>query len=198
MNININTIHKKLDLYRMSFYEEKKKDLMNASSLNKYYKTIDSHSYPLDAIRITCSGLVFVLSLFLSISLFNMIIDMHSELHLILTCTTSVVLTFSFLICFKKIYYKILFNTIKKDNQKIEEFLVLEHKDELNSSIISEEIHDLLKLLLSNQEYIKLRKNVLTYANVKEIVGIKQDEENVHAFLEDKYSVNLDTKNIKR
>lgn len=193
--MNIKKIAQELEQDKKSFYKKKEDDLMKSKNLNKYVKTVNTYSYVVDIFGIFFAVFIFILSLFFSIFIFNMVLNPTSNIHFLLTCITSASLTALSLILFRKVAYNIILLYVKSDPENINTLLELEHQEELNQSIVSEYIHDLLKIELSDKDYLDLRNKGLTYQNVKKIITpriqkITQAERN-QDFLNDKHIVSL-------
>lgn len=194
--MNIKIINEKLNEYENSFYREKDKFFMEGYNYLTYIKYVDTKNFATSVLEFQFKGFLFVLFFALN----NFIIgsfSLSAWLYLFLLIAIPLLLTFITFPLIKKVYYKNYLKRVKKDKKERNELLGLIHKKELSNSIVSDEIHDLLKLYLSNQEYIILREKGLTYDNTKEIVDIKEDEERSCLYLEDKHSVTLDIEQIK-
>lgn len=193
--MNIKIINEKLNEYENSFYREKDKFFMDGYNYLTYIKYIDIKNFATSVLEFQFKGFLFVLFFALN----NFILGSLSSpawLYLFLLIIMPLVLTLITFPFIKKAYYKNYLKRVRKDKKERYELLGLIHKEELSNSIISDEIHDLLKLYLSNQEYIILREKGLTYGNTKEIVDIKEDEYRSRLYLEEKYSVSLNSKQI--
>lgn len=193
--MNIKIINEKLNEYENSFYMEKDKFFMDGYNYLTYIKYIDTKNFATSVLEFQFKGFLFVLFFALN----NFILGSLSSpawLYLFLLIIMPLVLTLITFPFIKKAYYKNYLKRVRKDKKERYELLGLIHKEELSNSIISDEIHDLLKLYLSNQEYIILREKCLTYGNTKEIVDIKEDEYRSRLYLEEKYSVSLNSKQI--
>lgn len=194
--MNIKIINEKLNEYENSFYREKDKFFMEGYNYLTYIKYVDTKNFATSVLEFQFKGFLFVLFFALN----NFIIgsfSLSAWLYLFLLIIMPLVLTLITFPLIKKAYYKNYLKRVKKDKKERNELLGLIHKEELSNSIVSDEIHDLLKLYLSNQEYIILREKGLTYDNTKEIVDIKEDEERSRSYLEDKYSITLNMKKLK-
>lgn len=198
--MNINKIEQKLREHEQSFYQYKRELLMKADNLNIYNKTATSHSIPLQIFSVYGSFIVFSLSVFFSALALSKIVEHLSQIHLLLCLAISVLSTFGFSIYFKKFYHSLIFKSIKNNEKSISDFLVLEHGAELNKTMVSEDIHNLLKVLLSDKEYLDLRNQGLTYYNVNKIITTKLDAirqiERNEEFLKEKFIVSLDKNEI--
>lgn len=193
--MNIKIINEKLNEYENSFYREKDKFFMEGYNYLTYIKYVDTKNFATSVLEFQFKGFLFVLFFALN----NFIIgsfSLSAWLYLFLLIIMPLLLTLITFPLIKKAYYKNYLKRVRKDKKERNELLGLIHKEELSNSIVSDEIHDLLKLYLSNQEYIILRKKGLTYDNTKEIVDIKEDEDRSSLYLEDKYSVSLNSKQI--
>lgn len=193
--MNIKIINEKLNEYENSFYREKDKFFMEGYNYLTYIKYVDTKNFATSVLEFQFKGFLFVLFFALN----NFIIgsfSLSAWLYLFLLIIMPLLLTLITFPLIKKAYYKNYLKRVRKDKKERNELLGLIHKEELSNSIVSDEIHDLLKLYLSNQEYIILRKKGLTYDNTKEIVDIKEDEDRSRLYLEDKYSVSLNSKQI--
>lgn len=175
-SINIKKINQYLEDYKFNFYKQKEVDLMNAKKIDNYNKILDCHSGIIDTFSVFIIVFSFVISLFFSIFVFNSLLKLIPDLCMALSCISSVSLTTFSVYLFKKIYHKFLLASIKNNKDELTKNLEFEHEDELNRSIIPENIHNLLKIELSDNEYLHLRKKGLTYANVKEIINPKISE----------------------
>lgn len=194
--MNIKIINEKLNEYENSFYREKDKFFMEGYNYLTYIKYVDTNNFATSVLEFQFKGFLFVLFFALN----NFIIgsfSLSAWLYLFLLIIMPLLLTLITFPLIKKAYYKNYLKRVKKDKKERNELLGLIHKEELSNSIVSDEIHDLLKLYLSNQEYIILREKGLTYDNTKEIVDIKEDEERSRSYLEDKYSITLNMKKLK-
>lgn len=194
--MNIKIINEKLNEYENSFYREKDKFFMEGYNYLTYIKYVDTKNFATSVFEFQFKGFLFVLFFALN----NFIIgsfSLSAWLYLFLLIIMPLLLTLITFPLIKKAYYKNYLKRVKKDKKERNELLGLIHKEELSNSIVSDEIHDLLKLYLSNQEYIILREKGLTYDNTKEIVDIKEDEERSRSYLEDKYSITLNMKKLK-
>lgn len=194
--MNIKIINEKLNEYENSFYREKDKFFMEGYNYLTYIKYVDTKNFATSVLEFQFKGFLFVLFFALN----NFIIgsfSLSAWLYLFLLIIMPLLLTLITFPLIKKAYYKNYLKRVKKDKKERNELLGLIHKEELSNSIVSDEIHDLLKLYLSNQEYIILREKGLTYDNTKEIVDIKEDEERSRSYLEDKYSITLNMKKLK-
>ncbi|EPP7233749.1 hypothetical protein ACTOJ1_000656 [Shigella flexneri] len=168
---------------------------MKGDNYLTYIKYVDTKNYASSILEFQFKGFLFVLFFALN----NFILGSLSSpawLYLFLLIIMPLLLTLITFPLIKKAYYKNYLKRVRKDKKERNELLGLIHKEELSNSIVSDEIHDLLKLYLSNQEYIILRKKGLTYDNTKELVDIKEDEDRSRLYLEDKYSVSLNSKQI--
>lgn len=193
--MNIKIINEKLNEYENSFYREKDKFFMEGYNYLTYIKYVDTKNFATSVLEFQFKGFLFVLFFALN----NFIIgsfSLSAWLYLFLLIIMPLVLTLITFPLIKKVYYRNYLKRVKKDKEERNELLGLIHKEELSNSIVSDEIHDLLKLYLSNQEYIILREKGLTYDNTKEIVDIKEDEDRSRLYLADKYSVSLNSKQI--
>lgn len=193
--MNIKIINEKLNEYENSFYREKDKLFMEGYNYLTYIKYVDTKNFATSVLEFQFKGFLFVLFFALN----NFIIgsfSLSAWLYLFLLIIMPLLLTLITFPLIKKAYYKNYLKRVKKDKKERNELLGLIHKEELSNSIVSDEIHDLLKLYLSNQEYIILREKGLTYDNTKEIVDIKEDEDRSRLYLADKYSVSLNSKQI--
>lgn len=194
--MNIKIISEKLKEYEYSFYREKEKFFMEGDNYFTYIKYVDTKNFATSVLEFQFKGFLFVLFFVLN----NFIIGSFSWsawsylFLLIIIPLTLTLITFPLI---KKAYYKSYLNRVRKNKKERDELLGLIHQEELFQSMVSDEIHDLLKLYLSNQEYIALRKKGLTYDNTREIIYIKEDEERSRLYLEDKHSVTLDIEQIK-
>lgn len=194
--MKIKIISNKLREYEQSFYKTKEDFFMKGDNYLTYIKYVDTKNYASSILEFQFKGFLFVLFFALN----NFIIgsfSLSAWLYLFLLIIMPLVLTLITFPLIKKAYYKNYLKRVKKDKKERNELLGLIHKEELSNSIVSDEIHDLLKLYLSNQEYIILREKGLTYDNTKEIVDIKEDEERSRSYLEDKYSITLNMKKLK-
>lgn len=194
--MNIKIINEKLNEYENSFYREKDKFFMEGYNYLTYIKYVDTKNFATSVLEFQFKGFLFVLFFALN----NFILGSLSSpawLYLFLLIIMPLLLTLITFPLIKKAYYKNYLKRVRKDKKERNELLGLIHKEELSNSIVSDEIHDLLKLYLSNQEYIILREKGLTYDNTKEIVDIKEDEELFRSYLEDKYSITLNMKKLK-
>lgn len=194
--MNIKIINEKLNEYENSFYRGKDKFFMEGYNYLTYIKYVDTKNFATSVLEFQFKGFLFVLFFALN----NFIIgsfSLSAWLYLFLLIIMPLLLTLITFPLIKKAYYKNYLRRVKKDKKERNELLGLIHKEELSNSIVSDEIHDLLKLYLSNQEYIILREKGLTYDNTKEIVDIKEDEERSRSYLEDKYSITLNMKKLK-
>lgn len=194
--MNIKIINEKLNEYENSFYREKDKFFMEGYNYLTYIKYVDTKNFATSVLEFQFKGFLFVLFFALN----NFIIgsfSLSAWLYLFLLIIMPLLLTLITFPLIKKAYYKNYLKRVRKDKKERNELLGLIHKEELSNSIVSDEIHDLLKLYLSNQEYIILREKGLTYDNTKEIVDIKEDEERSRSYLEDKYSITLNMKKLK-
>ena len=193
--MKIKIISNKLREYEQSFYKTKEDFFMKGDNYLTYIKYVDTKNYASSILEFQFKGFLFVLFFALN----NFILGSLSSpawLYLFLLIIMPLVLTLITFPLIKKVYYRNYLKRVKKDKEERNELLGLIHKEELSNSIVSDEIHDLLKLYLSNQEYIILREKGLTYDNTKEIVDIKEDEDRSRLYLEDKYSVSLNSKQI--
>ena len=193
--MKIKIISNKLREYEQSFYKTKEDFFMKGDNYLTYIKYVDTKNYASSILEFQFKGFLFVLFFALN----NFILGSLSSpawLYLFLLIIMPLVLTLITFPLIKKVYYRNYFKRVKKDKEERNELLGLIHKEELSNSIVSDEIHDLLKLYLSNQEYIILREKGLTYDNTKEIVDIKEDEDRSRLYLADKYSVSLNSKQI--
>lgn len=193
--MNIQIIYEKLNEYEISFYGKRDKFFMEGDNYLTYIKYVDTKNFATSVLEFQFKGFLFVLFFALN----NFIIgsfSLSAWLYLFLLITIPLLLTFITFPLIKKAYYKNYLKRVRKDKKERNELLGLIHKEELSNSIVSDEIHDLLKLYLSNKEYITLRKKGLTYDNTKEIVDIKEDEDRSRLYLQDKYSVSLNSKQI--
>lgn len=193
--MKIKIISNKLREYEQSFYKTKEDFFMKGDNYLTYIKYVDTKNYASSILEFQFKGFLFVLFFALN----NFILGSLSSpawLYLFLLIIMPLLLTLITFPLIKKAYYKNYLKRVRKDKKERNELLGLIHKEELSNSIVSDEIHDLLKLYLSNQEYIILRKKGLTYDNTKEIVDIKEDEDRSRLYLEDKYSVSLNSKQI--
>lgn len=193
--MKIKIISNKLREYEQSFYKTKEDFFMKGDNYLTYIKYVDTKNYASSILEFQFKGFLFVLFFALN----NFILGSLSSpawLYLFLLIIMSLVLTLITFPLIKKVYYRNYLKRVKKDKEERNELLGLIHKEELSNSIVSDEIHDLLKLYLSNQEYIILREKGLTYDNTKEIVDIKEDEDRSRLYLADKYSVSLNSKQI--
>lgn len=194
--MKIKIISNKLREYEQSFYKTKEDFFMKGDNYLTYIKYVDTKNYASSILEFQFKGFLFVLFFALN----NFIIgsfSLSAWLYLFLLIIMPLLLTLITFPLIKKAYYKNYLRRVKKDKKERNELLGLIHKEELSNSIVSDEIHDLLKLYLSNQEYIILREKGLTYDNTKEIVDIKEDEERSRSYLEDKYSITLNMKKLK-
>lgn len=194
--MKIKIISNKLREYEQSFYKTKEDFFMKGDNYLTYIKYVDTKNYASSILEFQFKGFLFVLFFALN----NFIIgsfSLSAWLYLFLLIIMPLVLTLITFPLIKKAYYKNYLKRVKKDKKERNELLGLIHKEELSNSIVSDEIHDLLKLYLSNQEYIILREKGLTYDNTKEIVDINEDEERSRSYLEDKYSITLNMKKLK-
>lgn len=194
--MNIKIISDKLREYEQSFYKTKEDFFMKGDNYLTYIKYVDTKNYASSILEFQFKGFIFVLFFALN----NFILGFLSSpawLYLFLLIIMPLVLTLITFPLIKNAYYKNYLKRVIKDKKERNELLGLIHKEELSNSIVSDEIHDLLKLYLSNQEYVFLRKKGLTYDNTKEIVDIKEDEERSRSYLEDKYSITLNMKKLK-
>lgn len=193
--MNINIISEKLKEYEHSFYKEKEKIFMEKDNYLKYIKYVDTKNYASTVLEFQLKTFLFfifaLVNNFIINSLAWSVISYFFFLFFIPLSLTFI--SFPFI---KKAYYKRYLKKVRTDKKERDELLGLIHREELSNSIITDEIHDLLKLYLSNQEYVVLRKKGLTYDNTKEIVDIKEDEDRSRLYLEDKYSVSLNSKQI--
>lgn len=188
--MKIKIISNKLREYEQSFYKTKEDFFMKGDNYLTYIKYVDTKNYASSILEFQFKGFLFVLFFALN----NFILGSLSSpawLYLFLLIIMPLLLTLITFPLIKKAYYKNYLKRVRKDKKERNELLGLIHKEELSNSIVSDEIHDLLKLYLSNQEYIILRKKGLTYDNTKEIVDIKEDEDRSRLYLEDKYSVSV-------
>lgn len=193
--MKIKIISNKLREYEQSFYKTKEDFFMKGDNYLTYIKYVDTKNYASSILEFQFKGFLFVLFFALN----NFILGSLSSpawLYLFLLIIMPLVLTLITFPLIKKVYYRNYLKRVKKDKEERNELLGLIHKEELSNSIVSDEIHDLLKLYLSNQEYIILRGKGLTYDNTKEIVDIKEDEDRSRLYLADKYSVSLNSKQI--
>lgn len=193
--MKIKIISNKLREYEQSFYKTKEDFFMKGDNYLTYIKYVDTKNYASSILEFQFKGFLFVLFFALN----NFILGSLSSpawLYLFLLIIMPLVLTLITFPLIKKVYYRNYLKRVKKDKKERNELLGLIHKEELSNSIVSDEIHDLLKLYLSNQEYIILREKGLTYDNTKEIVDIKEDEDRSRLYLADKYSVILNSKQI--
>ncbi len=193
--MKIKIISNKLREYEQSFYKTKEDFFMKGDNYLTYIKYVDTKNYASSILEFQFKGFLFVLFFALN----NFILGSLSSpawLYLFLLIIMPLVLTLITFPLIKKVYYRNYLKRVKKDKEERNELLGLIHKEELSNSIVSDEIHDLLKLYLSNQEYIILREKGLTYDNTKEIVDIKEDEDRSRLYLADKYSVSLNSKQI--
>lgn len=193
--MKIKIISNKLREYEQSFYKTKEDFFMKSDNYLTYIKYVDTKNYASSILEFQFKGFLFVLFFALN----NFILGSLSSpawLYLFLLIIMPLVLTLITFPLIKKVYYRNYLKRVKKDKEERNELLGLIHKEELSNSIVSDEIHDLLKLYLSNQEYIILREKGLTYDNTKEIVDIKEDEDRSRLYLADKYSVSLNSKQI--
>lgn len=193
--MKIKIISNKLREYEQSFYKTKEDFFMKGDNYLTYIKYVDTKNYASSILEFQFKGFLFVLFFALN----NFILGSLSSpawLYLFLLIIMPLVLTLITFPLIKKVYYRKYLKRVKKDKEERNELLGLIHKEELSNSIVSDEIHDLLKLYLSNQEYIILREKGLTYDNTKEIVDIKEDEDRSRLYLADKYSVSLNSKQI--
>lgn len=193
--MKIKIISNKLREYEQSFYKTKEDFFMKGDYYLTYIKYVDTKNYASSILEFQFKGFLFVLFFALN----NFILGSLSSpawLYLFLLIIMPLVLTLITFPLIKKVYYRNYLKRVKKDKEERNELLGLIHKEELSNSIVSDEIHDLLKLYLSNQEYIILREKGLTYDNTKEIVDIKEDEDRSRLYLADKYSVSLNSKQI--
>lgn len=193
--MNINIISEKLKEYEHSFYKEKEKIFMEKDNYLKYIKYVDTKDYASTVLEFQLKTFLFfifaLVNNFIINSLAWSVISYFFFLFFIPLSLTFI--SFPFI---KKAYYKRYLKKVRTDKKERDELLGLIHREELSNSIITDEIHDLLKLYLSNQEYVVLRKKGLTYDNTKEIVDIKEDEDRSRLYLADKYSVSLNSKQI--
>lgn len=193
--MKIKIISNKLREYEQSFYKTKEDFFMKGDNYLTYIKYVDTKNYASSILEFQFKGFLFVLFFALN----NFILGSLSSpawLYLFLLIIMPLVLTLITFPLIKKVYYRNYLKRVKKDKEERNELLGLIHKEELSNSIVSDEIHDLLKLYLSNQEYIILREKGITYDNTKEIVDIKEDEDRSRLYLADKYSVSLNSKQI--
>lgn len=193
--MKIKIISNKLREYEQSFYKTKEDFFMKGDNYLTYIKYVDTKNYASSILGFQFKGFLFVLFFALN----NFILGSLSSpawLYLFLLIIMPLVLTLITFPLIKKVYYRNYLKRVKKDKEERNELLGLIHKEELSNSIVSDEIHDLLKLYLSNQEYIILREKGITYDNTKEIVDIKEDEDRSRLYLADKYSVSLNSKQI--
>lgn len=193
--MKIKIISNKLREYEQSFYKTKEDFFMKGDNYLTYIKYVDTKNYASSILEFQFKGFLFVLFFALN----NFILGSLSSpawLYLFLLIIMPLVLTLITFPLIKKVYYRNYLKRVKKDKEERNELLGLIHKEELSNIIVSDEIHDLLKLYLSNQEYIILREKGLTYDNTKEIVDIKEDEDRSRLYLADKYSVSLNSKQI--
>lgn len=197
---NINKIEHKLREHKDSFYEHKKELLMKAYNLDSYDKTAEAHYFPLNILSIYGSFIVFSLSFFLSALTLSKIVEHIVGITFLSCIIVSGLSTFGFTVYFKKLYHSLVLKKIKNNEKNISDFLVLEHTIELNKTIISEDIHNLLKVELSDKEYLDLRNNGLTYYNVNKIISTKLDSirqiERNKEFLNEKFIISLSKNEI--
>lgn len=194
--MNIKIINEKLNEYENSFYRERDKIFMEGDNYLTYIKYVDTKNFATSVLEFQFKGFLFVLFFALN----NFIIgslSLSAWLYLFLLIAIPLLLTFITFPLIKKVYYKNYLKRVKKDKKERDELLSLIHKEELSNSIVSDEIHDLLKLYLSDKQYVTLRKKGLTHNNTKEAIGIKEDEERSRLYLEDKHGVTLDIEQIK-
>lgn len=199
--MNINKIEQKLREHKDSFYEHKKELLMKAYNLNSYDKTAEAYSLNVNILSMYGAVIVFSLSFFLSALTLSKIVEHMVAIHMFLSCIiVSGLPTFGFTVYFKKLYHSLVLKSIKNNEKNISDFLVLEHDTELNKTMISEDIHNLLKVELSDKEYLDLRNNGLTYYNVNKIISTKLDAirqiERNKEFLNEKIIISLSKNEI--
>lgn len=193
--MKIKIISNKLREYEQSFYKTKEDFFMKGDNYLTYIKYVDTKNYASSILEFQFKGFLFVLFFALNNFILGSL-SFPAWLYLFLLIIMPLVLTLITFPLIKKVYYRNYLKRVKKDKEERNELLGLIHKEELSNSIVSDEIHDLLKLYLSNQEYIILREKGLTYDNTKEIVDIKEDEDRSRLYLADKYSVSLNSKQI--
>ncbi len=172
-SINIKKINQYLEDIKLNFYKQKETELVHAKKLDNYTKVLDCHSDIIDIFAIFTIVFSFIISLFFSIFVFNSLLKLSYDICTALSCVSSVVLTTLSVWLFKKAYYKLLLRYIKNNKDQLSQILEFEHEEELNCSIIPENIHNLLKITLNDNEYLDLRKKGLTYFNTKEIINPK-------------------------
>lgn len=190
--MNIKIINEKLNEYENSFYRKREKFFMEGDNYLTYIKYVDTKNFATSILEFQFKGFLFIL--FFAIN--NFIIgslSLSAWLYLFLLIIMPLVLTLITFPLIKKSYYKNYLKRVRKDKKERNELLSLIHKEELSNSIISDEIHDLVKLYVSDDEYVSLRKNGITYSNVKLIINIKENKEIERVFLEDKHTVTLNS-----
>jgi len=190
--MNIKIINETLNEYENSFYRKREKFFMEGDNYLTYIKYVDTKNYASSVLGFQIKGLLYILYFALNNFVINAL-ALSTFSYLFLLIVIPLVLTFSTFPFLKKFYYINYLKSVRKNQKERDELLSLIHKEELSNSIISDEIHDLVKLYVSDDEYVSLRKNGITYSNVKLIINIKENKEIERVFLEDKHTVTLNS-----
>lgn len=203
--MNVQEIAYKLESYKNDFYESKKEQLNNVTDTGVYpyiYTKIIDEIKNVKIFILFSFISMFFLSLAALLSISNKMLGEVSTLPLLFISLLSIGFSFGLSIYLEKKYYKRFFVNIKKDKNQLTDFLTMVHQNELNDSLITDDIHELLKLELSDEEYLNLRERGLTYQNVNIIIIPKLTslfkDERKQQFLNEKHNVSLTQKDINR
>ena len=200
--MNIQEINYKLQSYKNDFYNTKEIELLNNTNNGKYNEIINSiTNLPLLAlIMMMILFFIFMFSFGSILSLYDNFIALYPNTFLCITASFALGSSFPSTVFLSKLYYKRFLRNIKNDKEKLSSFLIAAHNKELNNTIVPDDIHELLKLELSDEDYVSLRNKGLTYSNVDTIIREKLDNfmnyEKEQLFLNEKRQVSLTQKDI--
>lgn len=200
--MNIQEINCKLQSYKNDFYNRKEIELLNNTDNGKYSDTINNiTNLPLlGLIMMMLLFFIFMFSFGSILSLYDNFITLYPNTFLCITASLALGSSFSATIFLSKLYYKRFLKNITKNKEKLSSFLIAAHNNELNKTIVPDDIHELLKLELSDEDYVSLRNKGLTYLNVDTITRDKIEKfmnyEKEQFFLNEKRHVSLTQKDI--
>ncbi len=200
--MNIQEINFKLQSYKNDFYNRKEIELLNNADNGKYSDTINNiTNLPLLVlIMMMLLFFIFMFSFGSILSLYDNFITLYPNTFLCITASLALGSSFSATIFLSKLYYKRFLKNITKNKEKLSSFLIAAHNNELNKTIVPDDIHELLKLELSDEDYVSLRNKGLTYLNVDTITRDKIEKfmnyEKEQFFLNEKRHVSLTQKDI--
>lgn len=200
--MNIQEINCKLQSYKNDFYNRKEIELLNNTDNGKYSDTINNiTNLPLlGLIMMMLLFFIFMFSFGSILSLYDNFITLYPNTFLCITASLALGSSFSATIFLSKLYYKRFLKNITKNKEKLSSFLIAAHNNELNKTIVPDDIHEFLKLELSDEDYVSLRNKGLTYLNVNTITRDKIEKfmnyEKEQFFLNEKRHVSLTQKDI--